>query len=428
MPEFIYEAVDRAGKTTVGTIVARDNSDAATKVRALGVYPTKIANGGGKNAALKASITSNGVANAPKNGIAKKSNSGAVASGQDRRITRIQILLFTREMADLLDAGLPMDRAFSVLIEQTDGGSFNSMLSAMQGDIRAGQSLSDALSKFPREFPPLYSNMIRAGEVSGKLADVMLRLADFQEKEQVRRSQVMSALTYPAVLVSVAVLAIVFLLTFAIPRLAGVFHNLGKDLPLPTQILLSTSAVIGKFWWLILIVIFGMVYGFRFWTRTRQGRQTFDRLRLSVPLFGKLHQKMVSSRLVRTLGTLLSGGVPILEAMDIAAVALGNVVAEEALNDARGAVRQGETLNHAMDRSTVFLPVVRHMAAVGEETGRLPNMLLRTADTLDFEVDSALRRMTSLVEPLVVLFMGVFVGFVVMSILLPIFQINTMVK
>ena len=428
MPEFIYEAVDRAGKTTVGTIVARDNSDAATKVRALGVYPTKIANGGGKNAALKASIASNGVANAPKNGVAKKSSSGAIASGQDRRITRIQILLFTREMADLLDAGLPMDRAFSVLIEQTDSGSFNSMLSAMQGDIRAGQSLSDALSKFPREFPPLYSNMIRAGEVSGKLADVMLRLADFQEKEQVRRSQVMSALTYPAVLVSVAVLAIVFLLTFAIPRLAGVFHNLGKDLPLPTQILLSTSAVIGKFWWLILIVIFGMVYGFRFWTRTRQGRQTFDRLRLSVPLFGKLHQKMVSSRLVRTLGTLLSGGVPILEAMDIAAVALGNVVAEEALNDARGAVRQGETLNHAMDRSTVFLPVVRHMAAVGEETGRLPNMLLRTADTLDFEVDSALRRMTSLVEPLVVLFMGVFVGFVVMSILLPIFQINTMVK
>jgi len=428
MPEFIYEAVDRAGKTTVGTIVARDNSDAATKVRALGVYPTKIANGGGKNAALKASIASNGVPNAPKNGVAKKSSSGAVASGQDRRITRIQILLFTREMADLLDAGLPMDRAFSVLIEQTDSGSFNSMLSAMQGDIRAGQSLSDALSKFPREFPPLYSNMIRAGEVSGKLADVMLRLADFQEKEQVRRSQVMSALTYPAVLVSVAVLAIVFLLTFAIPRLAGVFHNLGKDLPLPTQILLSTSAVIGKFWWLILIVIFGTVYGFRFWTRTRQGRQTFDRLRLSVPLFGKLHQKMVSSRLVRTLGTLLSGGVPILEAMDIAAVALGNVVAEEALNDARGAVRQGETLNHAMDRSTVFLPVVRHMAAVGEETGRLPNMLLRTADTLDFEVDSALRRMTSLVEPLVVLFMGVFVGFVVMSILLPIFQINTMVK
>jgi len=377
---------------------------------------------------LKASIASNGVPNAPKNGVAKKSSSGAVASGQDRRITRIQILLFTREMADLLDAGLPMDRAFSVLIEQTDSGSFNSMLSAMQGDIRAGQSLSDALSKFPREFPPLYSNMIRAGEVSGKLADVMLRLADFQEKEQVRRSQVMSALTYPAVLVSVAVLAIVFLLTFAIPRLAGVFHNLGKDLPLPTQILLSTSAVIGKFWWLILIVIFGTVYGFRFWTRTRQGRQTFDRLRLSVPLFGKLHQKMVSSRLVRTLGTLLSGGVPILEAMDIAAVALGNVVAEEALNDARGAVRQGETLNHAMDRSTVFLPVVRHMAAVGEETGRLPNMLLRTADTLDFEVDSALRRMTSLVEPLVVLFMGVFVGFVVMSILLPIFQINTMVK
>ncbi len=428
MPEFHYEALDRYGKSTTGMIVARDNSDAAVKVRALGFYPVEVRNGGGKTAAPKALPAANGAATAHKNGSTKKNSVALPKSGQERRVNRMQVLLFTRERADLLDAGLPMDRAFSVLIEQTDGGSFQNLLSAMQGDIRAGQSLSDALNKFPREFPPLYANMVRAGEVSGKLADVMLRLADFQEKEQVRRSQVMSALTYPLVLVSVAVLAIVFLLTFAIPRLAGVFHNLGKDLPLPTQVLLGTSGFVGKFWWLILLVIFGAIYGFRFWTNTRQGRFAFDKFRLRLPILGKLHQKMVSSRLVRTLGTLLGGGVPILEAMDIAAVALGNVVAEEALNEARGGVRQGETLNHAMDRSTIFLPVVRHMAAVGEETGRLPNMLLRTADTLDFEVDSALRRMTSLVEPLVVLFMGVFVGFVVMSILLPIFQINTMVK
>lgn len=423
MPEFQYEALDRAGKPTTGVIVARDNADAAVKVRALGFYPTKVASGGG------ASSVANGMVAAIASASAKKPKVAASGkSAQDRRVSRMQILLFTREMADLLDAGLPMDRAFSVLIEQTEAGAFQNLLSAMQGDIRAGQSLSDALNKFPREFPPLYANMVRAGEVSGKLADVMLRLADFQEKEQVRRSQVVSALTYPAVLVGVAVLAIVFLLTFAIPRLAGVFHNLGKDLPLPTQVLLGTSGVIGKFWWLILLVVFGSVYGFRFWTQTRQGRYAFDKFRLRLPVLGKLHQKMVSSRLVRTLGTLLGGGVPILEAMDIAAVALGNVVAEEALNEARGGVRQGETLNHSMERSKIFLPVVRHMAAVGEETGRLPNMLLRTADTLDFEVDSALRRMTSLVEPLVVLFMGVFVGFVVMSILLPIFQINTMVK
>ncbi len=429
MPEFHYEALDRSGKATAGTITARDNSDAASKVRELGYYPTRIGNGGGKNGTAKAAHASNGTSTAPKNGHAKNgATQKSTPPQKGGRVTRIHILLFTREMADLLDAGLPMDRAFSVLIEQTEHATFQEMLSRMQADIRAGQPLSEALSKFPREFPLLYSNMVRAGEVSGKLAEVMTRLADFQEKEQVRRSQVVSALTYPAVLVSVAILSIIFLLTFAIPRLAGVFHNLGSSLPLPTQMLMSTSGFIGKFWWLILLVLGGAYYGFRLWTHTDSGRYTFDTFRLNAPIFGKLHQKMVSSRLVRTLGTLLGGGVPILEAMDIAAAALGNVVAQGDLIEVRGGVRQGETLNHAMSRSDLFLPVVRHMAAVGEETGRLPTMLLRTADTLDFEIDSTLRRMTSLVEPLVVLFMGVFVGFVVMSILLPIFQINTMIK
>jgi type II secretory pathway component PulF len=256
----------------------------------------------------------------------------------------------------------------------------------------------------------------------------MMRLADFMEKEQTRRSQIISALTYPAILVAVAIFSLIFLLTFAIPRLAGVFKGMKADLPAPTQMLLGLSGFIGKFWWLILLVLVGGWYAFRLWTQTTQGRQTYDGFRLRVPILGKLHQKLISARLVRTLGTLLGGGVPILEAMDISASALGNVIASEALLMVRGGVRQGETLNHAMERSPVFLPVVRHMTAVGEETGRLPSLLLRTADTLDFEVDSTMRRLTSLVEPMVVLFMGAFVGFVVLSILLPIFQINTLVK
>jgi type II secretion system protein F len=422
MPDFSYEAVDRAGKPAGGTIAARDASDAAVKVRALGVYPTRIDVARGKPAAK----SRNGAENTTQ---AEKRNAATQAnSGFGKRVTRMQLLLFTREMSDLLDAGLPMDRAFSVLIEQTESLAFRTMLSAMQGDIRAGLPLSDALAKFPREFPPLYYNMVRAGEVSGQLPGVMIRLADFMEKEQVRRSQIISALTYPAVLVGVAVLSLAFLLTFAIPKLAGVFKGMGAALPMPTQILISLSSFIGHFWWALLLGLAAGWYGFRLWTNTLAGRQTYDAFRLRLPVVGKLIQKAISARLVRTLGTLLGGGVPILEAMDISASALGNVVASEALLETRGGVRQGETLHAAMERSTVFLPVVRHMTAVGEETGRLPAMLIRTADTLDFEVDSAMRRLTSLVEPLVVLFMGVFVGFVVMSILLPIFQINTLVK
>ncbi len=270
--------------------------------------------------------------------------------------------------------------------------------------------------------------MVRAGEVSGQLASVMTRLADFMEKEQIRRSQIMAALTYPMVLITVATLAVTFLLTFVIPKLSGVFKDMGAALPLPTVLLLALSGFIAHYWWLILIGIGAAIFGFRAWLRTSAGRRSFDDYRLQLPYLGELTKKIVAARLVRTLGTLLGGGVPILESMEITASALGNVVSTEALLLARGGVRQGETLHEAMAKAGTFLPVVLHMTSVGEETGRLPTMLLRTADTLDFEVDNTMRRLTSLVEPLVVLLMGGFVGFVVLSILLPIFQANTLVK
>ena len=422
MPDFTYKALDKSGQTSTGTITARDSQDAAVKVRALGVFPTAI--GAGAKAVGTGVLAETEASHA----TAKRNAPLAAKPMAGKKVTRLQVLLFTREMSDLLDAGLPMDRAFSVLLDQADSAPLKLMLSSMQGDIRAGQPLSDALRKFPREFPDLYANMVKAGEVSGQLSGVMTRLAEFLEKEAVRRSQVLSALTYPAVLISVAITAVIFLMTFAIPRLAPVFKDMGADLPLPTTILMGFSGFISKFWWVI--VLGGLVGGFLFrtWVNTRAGRYSFDKMRLNAPPFGTLVQKIVAARLVRTLGTLLGGGVPILEAMDISASAVGNMVATEAILTVRGAVRQGETLHDAMDKAGNFLPVVTHMTAVGEETGRLPQMLIRTAETLDFEVDSAMRRLTSLVEPLVVLFMGVFIGFIVLSILLPIFQISSLVK
>lgn len=413
MPDFTYEALDKSGTTTRGTVTARDSQDAAVRIRALGVFPTRVAEGKSSGAGRDGT--------AATGTDAKPATSG-------KKVGRLEILLFTREMADLLDAGLPMDRAFSVLIDQTDSVSLKAMLSTMQGDIRAGQPLSDALQRFPREFPKLYGNMVRAGEVSGQLASVMMRLAEFMEKEQVRRSQIGAALTYPLVLIGIAISAVTFLLTFVIPKLSGIFKDLGSDLPITTRILLGLSDVLSHQWWAVLLVIAGVVFGFRGWLKTESGLKTFDLIRLNAPIVGPLTRRIVSARLVRTLGTLLGGGVPILEALEISSSSVGNTAATEAILLARGGVRQGETLHESMSRTDVFLPVVRHMTAVGEETGRLPLMLVRTAETLDFEVDNTMRRMTSLVEPLVVVVMGGFVGFVVLSILLPIFQANSLVK
>ena len=420
MPDFTYEAMDKAGKATVGTIAARDSQEAALKVRQLGVFPTRI-NTGGKSSSSTGQKRSTSVG-------AASTASATPAKVGGKKITRVEILLFTREMADLLEAGLPMDRCFSVLIDQTSSDSMRAMLVAMQGEIRAGQPLSDALKKYPREFTMLYANMVHAGEVSGQLASVMTRLADFMEKEQVRRSQIMAALTYPLVLIGVAVLAVTFLLVVVIPMLSGVFKDLGSQLPLPTVLLLGLSSFVKSYWYLIIGGIVGAVYGFKSWVKTEAGQRNFDRFRMRLPMFGVLIQKIVAARLVRTLGTLLGGGVPILESLEISASALGNVVATEAVLEVRGGVRQGETLHESMEKAGSFLPVVKHMTAVGEETGRLPAMLIRTADTLDFEVDNTMRRLTSLVEPLVVLLMGGFVGFVVLSILLPIFKSSTLAK
>jgi type II secretion system protein G len=275
MPDFTYEALDKSGTATKGTVSARDSQEAAVRVRALGVYPTKIADG-------KASSSRETAA-------ASAGDGKLITTG--KKVGRLEILLFTREMADLLDAGLPMDRAFSVLIDQTDSTPLKALLGTMQGDIRAGQPLSDALEKFPREFPKLYANMVRAGEVSGQLASVMTRLAEFMEKEQVRRSQISAALTYPAVLIAIAVSAVTFLLTFVIPKLSGIFKDLGSDLPVTTRILLSLSDILSHQWWLILLIITGVVLGFRGWLRTDAGLRTFDQIRLNVPIVGRQYRR-----------------------------------------------------------------------------------------------------------------------------------------
>jgi type II secretory pathway component PulF len=344
------------------------------------------------------------------------------------RITAGDIAAFTRQLADLTLAGLTLDRSLSVLAEQAENVSLRTLLEAVQTEVRGGVALSAALERYPRYFPPMYVNMLRAGELSGQLGEVLERLAQFAEREQQRRAQIVSAMVYPAVLLLVATSTLVFLLTFVVPRLSGVFEDLGAELPLPTRILLAITGGLTHGWWAILggmALAWVLLQAYR---RTEAGAYQLDRLTLQLAMMGKIWRKVVVARFARALGTLVAGGVPILEALRIAGQAASNRVFIRAATELEERVKGGETISAAMRATGQFPPVLIHMTAVGEETGDLSRVLLRVAETLDNESEIAMKRLTTLIEPVIVVVMGGFVGFVVLSILLPIFQANTIVQ
>jgi type II secretory pathway component PulF len=346
------------------------------------------------------------------------------------RVSRQDIALFTRRLADLAGAGLPLDRAVQVVAEQSESAYLAHVAERALEDVRSGLPVSQALSKYPKLFPPVYTQTLAAGEASGQFPDVAGRLADFQEKEVARRSQISSALIYPAILTFTAVSVVIFLLTFVVPRLASVFTDLKKagELPVTTEILLATTDFLTKQYLIIIGAVVAIIIGFRAWSATEAGAYSRDSLILKAPLLGKIISKAVISRYARVLGTLVFGGVPILEGLRLAGLACGNKVFERTSVNVEQEVREGRTIHDAMRDAGAFPPVLTHMVAIGEETGDLPKMLGRVSDSLDFEVDTGLRRLTALVEPIIVLGMGFIVGFVVLSVLLPIYQAQNLVK
>jgi type II secretion system protein F len=417
MPEYAYQALDRSGASVAGTIQADNPELGAERVRQLGLFPMAVT-------AAEARAANGRASSKPESGNGKTAAAPATVLPWRRGVARMDVVLFTRQLADLVSAGLPLDRALTVLIRQTQSYGLRERLVRVQEEVRAGRPLSEALGLYPREFPRLYVNMVHAGETAGQLGEVLERLAGYLEREITRRSQVVSALTYPAVLVVVAISAVSFLLTFVVPRLSGVLTELKTALPLPTVILLGFAGFIAKYWPHLLIGIAAAVLMVQRTLASPAGRAAWDAWKLRIPLFGGLLARIVSSRFVRSLGTMLTGGVPILESLEISRDAAGNVAAARSVDRIRESIRQGESLAEAMEGTGFFLPVVVHMTAVGEETGRLPAMLVRTADSLDFEIDSQIRRLVTLIEPLIVVVMGVVVGFIVLSILLPIFEAN----
>lgn len=346
------------------------------------------------------------------------------------RVSRQDIALFTRRLADLSGAGLPLDRAVQVVAEQSESEFLSHIAEKALEEVRGGLPVSQALAKFPKQFPQVYTQTLAAGEASGQFSEVAGRLADFQENEVARRSQITSALIYPAILLFTAVGVVIFLLTFVVPKLAGVFTDLraSGDLPGSTMLLLATTDFLTGQWIPIVGSLIGGFLLYRGWTATGPGALWRDATLMRVPLLGPIIQKAVISRYARVLGTLVYGGVPILEAIELSGLACGNKVFERTSHQVEQDVREGRPIAEAMRDAGAFPPVLTHMVAIGEETGDLPKMLGRVSDSLDFEVDTGLRRLTALVEPIIVLSMGGFVGFVVLSILLPIYQAQNLVK
>lgn len=402
MTTFAYTSLDALGKKKSGFIDASNREQAVARISAEGQFVVEIREQGTV------------VAQRP---------------GQRRgKVNRSDLALFTRRMADLSAAGLPLDRVLQVVAEQSESQQLAEIAEQALEDVKGGSSVSQALAKHPKVFNEVYTQTLKAGEASGQFGEVSAKLADFIEKEVARRSQVTAALIYPGVLTLTAVFVVVFLLTFVVPRLSGVFKDLGNDLPFTTKILLASTDFLTQNYILILGALAGLIVLYRIWSSSEAGSVSRDRFLLHAPVIGKVLTKSVVSRFSRVLGTLIYGGVPILEALQIAGMSAGNrvfkVTAEKVAND----VRDGRPIAGAMRDAGAFPPVLTHMVAIGEETGDLPKMLGRVSESLDFEVDNGMRRLTALVEPVIVLGMGGFVGFVVLSVLLPIFQAQNLVK
>ena len=404
MPNFAYTALDAAGTQVAGVIEAGNDRLARTRLREQGLRALTVeekAGGGGLSMSMS---------------FGKKK-----VKFEDRS-------QFTRQMATLLDAGLPLLRGLTILIEQAVNPTLKEILEDVKTQIQAGSSFSEALARHPAVFDKLYVAMVRAGEAGGVIEVVLDRLADFAERDQQLRNKVKSAMVYPAIMVMVAVIVVTILMAFVIPQFSKLFLEMGVELPLPTRILISISDVVKTYWWLGGAGAVGAWYGFKAWAKTPSGERAWDTTRLKLPLFGELQRKSITARFTRTLGTLIQSGVPILQALEICKDTAGNVVVGEAMEYVAAKVQAGESLAIPHHSIGIFAPMVTNMIAVGEETGALDAMLNKIADNYDLIVEETVKGLTSLMEPALIVTMGVVVGFIVLALFMPLFDLTKGVK
>jgi type IV pilus assembly protein PilC len=405
MPTYIYTARAKDGKKQKGTLMAETRQALNTVLQSRGLTPISI---------QEASA-------AARPGLGKRR--------LGRKVKTTELLIFTRQLSTIVSAGLPLLQGLDILAEQTDDPNFAAVIENVGQDVESGESFSNSLTKYPRVFPDLYVSMVRAGEAGGDLDGVLLQLADYLEATEELKRRIKSAMTYPVVAFSMILLIAAGLIVWVVPQFAEIFSSFGRQLPAPTRALIATSEILRSWKALVFVAVFiAAIIGAKFYSKTPIGRLNLDMLKLRVPVFGALLRKVAISRFARTLSTLTRSGVPILQALEIVERTSGNEVFARAVRNAGDSVRSGETLADPLERCRQFPRMVTRMIAVGEKTGALEGMLMKISDFYDSEVKAAVDSMTSLIEPILIMMMGLVVGSIVVALFMPILQLSSLVQ
>ena len=397
MAKFMWEGRTRVGGTMTGEIEAPNEAFVIAQLRRQQIVPVKIKN--------------------------KPRDLGLRIPGRKGKVSRRDLAIFTRQFATMIDAGLPLVQCLDILGMQQENQAFKQVILKVKEDVESGSTFADALEKHPKVFDELFVNLVSAGEVGGILDTILARLAAYIEKAMKLAKQVKSAMVYPSTILAVALIVTTVLLLYVIPIFGQMFQDFGAALPAPTMIVLAISAYTRKYFLLGLVLLVVLILGIRWYYKQDGGRRRIDRLLLRVPIFGDLLRKIAVARFSRTLGTMVSSGVPILESMDIVAKSAGNKIIEEAIVKARASISEGKTISEPLAESKVFPVMVTQMVSVGEATGALDTMLNKIADFYDDEVDAAVGALTSLLEPMLMIFLGVVIGGLVIAMYLPIFKL-----
>jgi type IV pilus assembly protein PilC len=421
MPRFNYVALDARGQEATGLVEAVSTNAAISQLRQAGYFPTSVI-----EEALSVPDRKETRRRAAKIArMTKPRAKGGIVLFERKKVKPKLLMIFTRQLATLIDAGLPLLRSLNVLAKQERNKVFKNTINKLADAVQGGNTFSDALALHPRVFNNLYVNMVKAGEVGGVLELVLNRLSEFQEKAAKVKNKVIGAMVYPIIVITMAVGIMGFLLVFIVPKFEAIFHDMLGDKPLPpiTTFVIGASNLVKDHGLVLLGAVVAAVAVYKFIGRTRGGRFFIDSFKLRMPLFGDLNRKTAISRFARTLGTLVTSGVPILQALNITRETAGNAAIASAISEVHDSVKEGESIVQPLEASRAFPPMVVSMVDVGEETGKLPEMLLKIADVYDDEVDNAVARLTSMLEPIMIVFLALIVGTIVLALFTPLISI-----
>jgi type IV pilus assembly protein PilC len=421
MPHFTYIALDSRGQESTGRVEAASTSEAIGQLRQAGFFPTNVheEGKGGPSAEKTAKRAAEATVAQPREKPKR------IVLFQRKKVKPKILMIFTRQLATLIDAGLPLLRGLNVLAKQERDSVLKDTINKLADSVQGGSTFSESLAQYPLIFNDLYVNMVKAGEVGGVLELVLTRLAEFQEKAAKIKSKVAAAMVYPIIVMTMAIAIMGFLLVFIVPKFEAIFHDMLGDRPLPgiTRSVINVSRFVQVHWLVIVALIFASIGGYKFANRTARGKSTIDRAKLRFPLLGDIIRKTAISRFSRTLGTLVTSGVPILQALNITRDTAGNMAIARAISQVHESVKEGESIVQPLEASAAFPPMVVSMIDIGEETGQLPEMLVKIADVYDDEIDTSVAAMTAALEPIMIVFLALVVGTIVVALFLPLISI-----